>query len=384
LRSASNVYYAQTRSAIFVPRGSNNVPADLVAVLESPSLKFLINNFPKSMLTPELLRGGAEVAELIKPFSDEQLRAGLELVLEGVKERVEPKEETDFRREEFNVLRTPRRDEELRIRIADKAYGPDIAQYFSKITLIDKLRETRALVGFTRILPTEQELKDLKRMLRRDPAKASWLPAYVVYGEGIFLEFSEESVQTWLKENASKIAARVNPLIKRYKQVQEERKLRERIISPRFLLVHTFAHLLINRLTFECGYSSAALRERLYISDEPDAPMAGILIYTASGDAEGTMGGLVRMGKPGLLEPVIKKAVEAAQWCSADPVCMEMGRGGQGPDATNLAACHSCSLVPETSCEEFNRFLDRAMIVGELEYRSLGYFSGLLKSSSSE
>jgi hypothetical protein len=384
LRSASNVYYAQTRSAIFVPRGSNNVPADLVAVLESPSLKFLINNFPKSMLTPELLRGGAEVAELIKPFSDEQLRAGLELVLEGVKERVEPKEETDFRREEFNVLRTPRWDEELRIRIADKAYGPDIAQYFSKITLIDKLRETRALVGFTRILPTEQELKDLKRMLRRDPAKASWLPAYVVYGEGIFLEFSEESVQTWLKENASKIAARVNPLIKRYKQVQEERKLRERIISPRFLLVHTFAHLLINRLTFECGYSSAALRERLYISDEPDAPMAGILIYTASGDAEGTMGGLVRMGKPGLLEPVIKKAVEAAQWCSADPVCMEMGRGGQGPDATNLAACHSCSLVPETSCEEFNRFLDRAMIVGELEYRSLGYFSGLLKSSSSE
>jgi hypothetical protein len=134
----------------------------------------------------------------------------------------------------------------------------------------------------------------------------------------------------------------------------------------------------MNRLTFECGYSSAALRERIYVSDDQNGPMAAILIYTAAGDAEGTMGGLVRMAKPGYLEPVIRRAVESARWCSADPVCMEMGTsGGQGPDSCNLAACHNCALVPETACEEFNRFLDRALVTGMLSDPKLGFFRDL-------
>ncbi len=109
--------------------------------------------------------------------------------------------------------------------------------------------------------------------------------------------------------------------------------------------------------------------------------MAGILIYTAAGDAEGTMGGLVRMGKPGNLEPVIRRAVRQAHWCSADPVCMEMGAsGGQGPDSCNLAACHNCALVPETSCEEFNRFLDRGVVVGIVDNPALGFFSTLAQA----
>jgi hypothetical protein len=103
--------------------------------------------------------------------------------------------------------------------------------------------------------------------------------------------------------------------------------------------------------------------------------MGGVLIYTAAGDAEGTLGGLVRMGEPGYLEPVIRRALETAQWCSADPVCMEMGIGsGQGPDSCNLAACHSCALVPETACEQFNRFLDRASVIGDLTDSSIGFF----------
>ena len=107
--------------------------------------------------------------------------------------------------------------------------------------------------------------------------------------------------------------------------------------------------------------------------------MAGLLIYTAAGDVEGTLGGLVRMGKPGVLELVIRRAVRKAHWCSSDPVCMEIGAsGGQGPDSCNLAACHNCGLIPETSCEEFNRFLDRGLIVGTVESPSLGFFSSLL------
>ena len=153
------------------------------------------------------------------------------------------------------------------------------------------------------------------------------------------------------------------------------RRLRDRQIGPRFILIHTFAHLIMNQLTFECGYSSAALRERLYISSNASSPMSGVLIYTADGDSEGTMGGLVRMGKQIYIEPVIKKALDSAKWCSSDPVCMEMGNSkGQGPDACNLAACHNCALVPETACEEFNRFLDRGIVIGTIENPSLGFF----------
>jgi hypothetical protein len=104
--------------------------------------------------------------------------------------------------------------------------------------------------------------------------------------------------------------------------------------------------------------------------------MAGLLIYTAAGDSEGTMGGLVRMGEPGYLERSVRLALEKATWCSADPVCLEAGDShGQGPDSCNLAACHNCALVPETACEEFNRFLDRAVVVGRVSDPKLGFFS---------
>jgi Domain of unknown function (DUF1998) len=128
---------------------------------------------------------------------------------------------------------------------------------------------------------------------------------------------------------------------------------------------------------FECGYSSASLRERLYVSDAPDRNMAGLLIYTAAGDSEGTMGGLVRMARPDRLSAVLASALSDARWCSTDPVCMDAGEKGQGPDSCNLAAYHGCALLPETSCEEFNRFLDCGLVVGTFADATLGYFSDL-------
>ena len=101
--------------------------------------------------------------------------------------------------------------------------------------------------------------------------------------------------------------------------------------------------------------------------------MAGFLIYTAAGDSEGTMGGLVRMARPGTLEPTVIAALDRAQWCSSDPVCMELGEKGQGPRSMNLAACHSCGLLPETACESFNSFLDRAVVVGTPDDPSIGF-----------
>ena len=221
----------------------------------------------------------------------------------------------------------------------------------------------------------EQRLEQLWKRVPEWPGR--WLPAYKVFGEGIFIELNLERVAAW--EVGEKPLQSAHSVEDRYSAAQQGRQLRDRDLTPRFLLVHTFAHLLINQLTFECGYSTAALRERLYVSDSETAPMAGVLIYTAAGDAEGTMGGLVRMGKAGYLEPAVLAAVRGALWCSADPVCMESGMNwGQGPDSCNLAACHNCALVPETACEEFNRFLDRGVLVGGFETRDTGFFAGLL------
>ncbi len=104
---------------------------------------------------------------------------------------------------------------------------------------------------------------------------------------------------------------------------------------PAHLLIHSFAHLLIRQLAFECGYDSSSLRERLYVSHDPAHPMAGLLIYTASGDSEGTLGGLVRQGEPGRLDATVKAALANAAICSSDPLCIESE--GQGTNALNRA-----------------------------------------------
>jgi hypothetical protein len=207
-------------------------------------------------------------------------------------------------------------------------------------------------------------------------AQIDWLPAIKVYGEGIFLELNSAELDRWLAAEP-RILRRIKPLITHYNAARLGRQQSHRNITAKFLLLHTLAHVLINQLSFDCGYGSASLRERLYC-DFTDAtkPMHAVLIYTASGDSEGTMGGLVRQGKPARLEATVRRALQHAAWCSSDPVCIESK--GQGSDNANLAACHGCCLLPETSCEEGNRLLDRAMLIGTPEHPALGFFRSLL------
>lgn len=250
-------------------------------------------------------------------------------------------------------------------------YESIISDNFSRISLVHKLRETRAFVGFSRIFP-QDNLTDKQRTRLIAKEKKDWLPAVIVRGEGIFLQINEARLSAWEKQHSSQLDERLATLQTVYDDVRVRRNQDPRPITPRFVLLHTLAHLLINQLVYECGYGSASLRERLYCADG-EHPMAGILVYTAAGDSEGTMGGLVRMGKPGKLETVMKRAIENANWCSTDPVCIESP--GQGPDNCNLAACHSCALLPETSCEEQNRLLDRGVVVGTITEPEMGYFS---------
>ena len=384
LRSASNVYYAVTRSSIYLPQSNDPAIENALNLFEKHAgLATILQLFRdgKWSATPADIRNIAHAD--LEPYTDTILNLALntyfsernDVPCEDHSEHAEG--ETEFRRSEFSVLGVPQRHATLESRAFPVTeYGNWMADYFGRIVLIDRLRETRVLIGFERIVPeTPTYIDERKKLLRSDASTAAenWLPAALVYGEGIFVELREDRVSAW--EAQSCVEQRTALLQSRFDVAIAQRRLRERQLPGRFPLLHTLAHLLINQLTFECGYSSASLRERLYVCPPP-RPMAGVLIYTAAGDVEGTMGGLVRMGRPAHLTRIIAQALEGATWCSADPVCMEIGStSGQGPDSCNLAACHSCALVPETACEHFNRFLDRGFIIGSIDDPNVGYFT---------
>ena len=149
------------------------------------------------------------------------------------------------------------------------------------------------------------------------------------------------------------------------------------MFSSRYLFMHTLSHLLIRQLTIDCGYQEAALKERIYSTYPNEGiDMAGILIYTSTSDSDGSLGGLVRQGEYDLFEGTLRNIDQEASWCSSDPLCINSN--AQGYNSLNYAACHACTLLPETSCESRNCLLDRVSIVGKPDNRSLGYFNAFL------
>jgi hypothetical protein len=382
LTNATNVYYPDTKSAIYLPRSSDRAPSQLVELLDTSPLSDLIRNSLKS--DAQGLR--LQQPTMLSPFTDEQIEAALKIVWDekrkskNVVDEIEDYKnfEGDLLPLEYDSLKSEQDEPQLQVQLTDiQLFDESLRPYFSTISLVKKLRETRALVGFSRIVSgSNLSLEQKKKMMfKQVPSKeASWLPAVIVHGEGIFMEFDQDRLKAW--ESNPAVEGRVSKLVERYRKLETTRKWLHKSLSARFIMIHTFAHILINQLTFECGYSAASLRERLYVSNLGGEELSGVLIYTASGDSEGTLGGLVAMGRPGYLEDMIWKAIEKAKWCSADPVCMEIGSsGGQGPESCNLAACHNCALVPETSCQEGNRFLDRALLIGDpVSGADIGFF----------
>ena len=246
--------------------------------------------------------------------------------------------------------------------------------YIRKIALIHKIREVQALTGFSRINPADKSepIDKQGHVVSVKDYKTNWYPAYEVKGEGIFIEFDSDAINCWRTQNAE-LNRRVEILNKNYRESYIGSHNPRAPISGKFLLLHTISHLLIKQLSFECGYSIASLKERIYCAEESEGKdMSGIFIYTASGDSEGTLGGLVRQGRSDTFPTIFKKAIESGMVCSNDPVCSLSS--GQGRDSLNLAACYSCGLLPETSCEEFNVFLDRGTVVGTFDNKELGFF----------
>lgn len=245
--------------------------------------------------------------------------------------------------------------------------------HLKSVQLVDKVRIVNAHIGFSRLNPVYGE--DHPGFVSIKDKDTRLYPAYEVSGEGIFIEFDKDEINTWVHNNPV-IQERVESLRTKYKKSLLCNSV-DMEISPKLVLLHTISHLMIKELSFECGYSIASLSERLYCSDTPNGEMTGIFIYTACGDSEGTLGGLVRQGYPDTLPRIFRKAIISAVRCSNDPVCILSK--GQGFESLNLAACHSCTLLPETSCELRNSFLDRALISGTFENGNIGFWSELIQ-----
>jgi hypothetical protein len=227
---------------------------------------------------------------------------------------------------------------------------------------VRRVREVRALTGFRRHSPDADLVSvDLGPDQRRRPT----YPAVEAYGEGIFLRFDEQRLQEW--EQLPDVRARADILVRRRNETPWAQRLD--VPEPRFVALHTLSHLLMRRLAFDSGYATASLQERIYANSNRADRTAGILIYTAAGDAQGTLGGLVRLGAADKLIPLLVAALDEADVCSNDPVCIESDR--QGSSSLNLSACHGCCLVSETSCESGNRLLDRQLVLGGTDVEGL-------------
>jgi hypothetical protein len=237
------------------------------------------------------------------------------------------------------------------------------------------LREIRALKSFTRIesLPGSPPV----RVQPLSKSGRPWLPAIEVRGEGVFLALDPARLHVW--ENLPAVVSRAK-MLTTYSESNVINPDNEKMeVSPqfgaRYLLLHALSHVLMRQLSLQCGYSSASLRELIYVG-RGDREMAGLMIYTSTSDSDGTLGGLQRQGESKRFGEMFIEAIRSNEWCASDPLCIK-GLVSKS-ESSSLACCHSCLLAPETSCQDFNRFLDRAMLVGIPEDRSIGFFSGLL------
>jgi hypothetical protein len=372
-RGATNLHFAKIASSILIPPFTD------------PIRKIIDDPHNWGVLTSGVAEGGEPDDTRLRIFA-ELKRLDLTRLREVVRQKLTgegmsdaTQSEEEYRFSEYRALleTQTRADEEFvtcHPGMAD--YEADIRSLFDKIVLVEKLAETRVLTGFSRINPPPYREFDRNDQFQLSLQRQRWLPGVRVFGEGIFLTLNEKAVKKWLDNKD--VVHRYDEIVQNLNRIYARLKRTPRVLPPRFFLLHTLAHALIRRLSYECGYGSSSLRERLYCSEHPSHTMSAVLIYTAAGDCEGTMGGLVQQGKHGRFEPLLVGALEDSLWCSSDPLCVESH--GQGIDSLNRAACHACCLLPETSCEEGNRFLDRVALVGRPDNRSLGFFGNMASS----
>ncbi len=356
LLGASNSWFGVSLSALAIPDGVNPVEqlvdeawATLKDVDEPGTLKFLRRQAQLGALS--------EVADAEIWAAIQRRRAAGPASPQG----------TDLKIPEWQVLSNPGQTPSgADFRLKEGSTPPRYAGVIERVVLAERLREVSALIGFTRVQSPydlggpEGPPEGARAPLSRAPPL--FVPASEVRGEGIFIQFSEAAVAAWVATQDE----RERDLLEAHR-----RWFGQRGVEPppafegmRLVLIHSLAHALMRQLSLECGYAAASLRERLYARDvgEPGGPMAGLLIYTAAPDSEGTLGGLVALGQPEQLERHLDAALKEMALCASDPLCAEHHPVRDGV-SLHAAACHACLFAPETSCEKGNRYLDRGALV---------------------
>lgn len=383
-KSSSNLLFPIVRNAIFCP-DKQMVPDWLNRMLQDPlehptkleSLKNALEMMPgltiskalefvfsKNPRIPEILKYSSAIEQMLRkdlPEGDTFQKNGYKGILQREFQRfLEYPEEN--KSDDFSVKRPSLED-----------FDPLVQQVVDSVVLLEKLRDTRAYVGFSRVLPWgEEEQGNINALIHKCYGSTREVYGDVVRGEGLFLKFREDKIDDWLQR--PEVHARLDLL--------DKKKLAELTVllgieefweAQAFMLLHSFSHSLMGALSGQAGYNLASLKERVYVgSDGVGGRMFGLLIYTNSGDSEGSLGGLVRMGRPGRLGNLFRGAVDSSKWCSSDPLCRRSIPKGSGGGV--LSACHHCIMLPETSCQCRNDFLDREMIIS-LDNANLGFFN---------
>ena len=373
LLGASNSWFPLVMSALSLPTRTQDklkliVEEQWAALKDIPSLEVV-----KFVTAPSRMPSLVE-------FTAEQIWEAIEAQKQAASQ--DYADESDLKLAEWDVLtQNPPLSPTKDFRVTRVPAPSDFSQHFEETALLEKLREVRALLAFTRIESkgdfADADYVDDERQTSLSRQSPTWLPASEVRGEGIFLRLKEKALQLWEQRPD------VRELEKDFLQAHVAwRRIRKQ--SPpeagfpfiRFVLLHSVSHALMRQIALECGYTAASVRERLYCRGvgQEHGPMAGILIYTAASDSEGTLGGLVQLGQPVTLGRQLQHALESMRICGSDPLCAEHspvadGRGVHG------ACCHACLFSPETSCERGNRFLDRTTLVGTFNAKAAEFFN---------
>ena len=377
VRTASNGYFPQVLSALSIPEPQRDLARDVHRVWA----------FLEKVATVEDLSGlrkfiAAQTLEPIAKYNDVDIVATVTALREGKKVETVPLRVAEYKRLVDSPLSIPDGPADDPNFQSQRIEVPkSLEAYVRRIVLVHKLREVRAQIGFTRLEPPTMDAQgeiDLDVELSPLTLRRTWLPATEVWGEGVFIELSEEAIEKWSLRPA--VSARRDALFAGHQEwvksfmarspvrAEKDGKAKKReeppFLSLRFYLLHTLSHMLISAISLECGYAASAIRERIYCgpTEDDDTPMAGILLSTGTSGSEGTLGGLVEQGRK--LPSHLRRALEDSTLCSNDPVCAQHTPAGD-PSERYLegAACHGCLFVAECSCERFNRYLDRALVV---------------------
>ena len=371
---ASNTWFPVVYSTVAIPVESGRLGQlvdDNWAVLQKVTDPVIVG----------FMRGSGQLGEL-SDYSDDEIWETIETRRkQDAGELPPPSDQPDLKEPEWQVFTQvdPQlNSDDFRLRPVNPP--AQYTNFIDQVVLVERLREVRAMVGFTRI-DAVGELTDPDLNIQIDPAPLSrqpptWVPADEVRGEGIFIRFNEARIVDWLRRKA--VRDRADAFFEAHQKWRRARYIEppeEGFPGMRYILIHSFAHALMRQMALESGYASASIRERIYAraAEQEGGPMAGLLIYTAAPDSEGTLGGLVSLGKPETLARHISKALEASRLCASDPLCAEHPPSQRGR-TLYAAACHACTFTPETSCERGNKYLDRSTLVKTIEHDDLAFF----------